>query len=107
MNRIVRPQSGRPLSSVQGKRRLIPLGGRKRRVAFAERGTLARLFVNLDQFICKHWPGILAAGNLPLPAFADLAEASNTLIIPGNAAEIGSFVATAMTVLDKARTAKA
>jgi len=29
------------------------------------------------------------------------------LIIPGNAADIGGFVATAMTVLDKARAAKA
>jgi len=42
-----------------------------------------------------------------IDAFANLAKTSNTLIIPGNVAEIGSFVATAMTVLDKARTAKA
>jgi regulator of protease activity HflC (stomatin/prohibitin superfamily) len=40
-------------------------------------------------------------------AFANLAKASNTLIIPGNVADIGSFVASAMTVLDKARPAKA
>src|SRR3954471_14668288 len=36
-------------------------------------------------------------------AFAQLAKTSNTLIIPGNVADIGSFVATAMTVLEKAR----
>ena len=36
-------------------------------------------------------------------AFANLAKQSNTLIIPGNAADIGGFVATAMTVLDKVR----
>jgi regulator of protease activity HflC (stomatin/prohibitin superfamily) len=40
-------------------------------------------------------------------AFANLAKASNTLIIPGNVADIGSFVASAMTVLDRARPAKA
>src|SRR3954462_2854172 len=40
-------------------------------------------------------------------AFANLAKTSNTLIIPGNAADLGGFVATAMTVLDKARTVKA
>jgi len=36
-------------------------------------------------------------------AFAHLAKASNTLIIPANAADIGGFIATAMTVLDKTR----
>lgn len=36
-------------------------------------------------------------------AFANLAKQSNTLIIPGNAADVGGFVATAMTVLDKLR----
>jgi len=36
-------------------------------------------------------------------AFANLAKQSNTLIIPSNASDIGGFVATAMTVLDKAR----
>src|SRR5712671_6784362 len=40
-------------------------------------------------------------------AFANLAKQSNTLIIPANVADLGGFVATAMTVLDKARTAKA
>src|SRR4051812_35148471 len=40
-------------------------------------------------------------------AFAQLAKTSNTLIIPGNVADVGGFVATAMTVLDKARGAKA
>ncbi len=40
-------------------------------------------------------------------AFANLAKQSNTLIIPGNVADLGGFVATAMTVLDKARTARA
>jgi hypothetical protein len=39
-------------------------------------------------------------------AFANLAKQSNTLIIPGNAADVGGFVATAMAVLDKARVAK-
>src|SRR4051812_26272460 len=40
-------------------------------------------------------------------AFGNLEKTSNTLIIPGNVADIGGFVATAMTVLDKARGAKA
>jgi hypothetical protein len=40
-------------------------------------------------------------------AFANLAKQSNTLIIPANASDIAGFVATAMTVLDKARTVKA
>jgi regulator of protease activity HflC (stomatin/prohibitin superfamily) len=39
-------------------------------------------------------------------AFANLAKQSNTLIIPGNAADVAGFVATAMTVLDKARLPK-
>jgi regulator of protease activity HflC (stomatin/prohibitin superfamily) len=52
--------------------------------------------------------GGLEAANLKVAqqyveAFANLAKQSNTLIIPGNAADIGGFVATAMTVLDKAR----
>jgi regulator of protease activity HflC (stomatin/prohibitin superfamily) len=56
--------------------------------------------------------GGLEAANLKVAqqyveAFANLAKQSNTLIIPGNAADIGGFVATAMTVLDKARPAKA
>jgi regulator of protease activity HflC (stomatin/prohibitin superfamily) len=36
-------------------------------------------------------------------AFANLAKSSNTLIIPGNAADVAGFVATAMTVLDRSR----
>jgi len=40
-------------------------------------------------------------------AFAHLAKASNTLIIPANAADIGGFIATAMTVLDKTRQGQA
>jgi regulator of protease activity HflC (stomatin/prohibitin superfamily) len=56
--------------------------------------------------------GGLEAANLKVAqqyveAFANLAKQSNTLIIPGNAADIGGFVATAMTVLDKARLPKA
>jgi regulator of protease activity HflC (stomatin/prohibitin superfamily) len=56
--------------------------------------------------------GGLEAANLKVAqqyveAFANLAKQSNTLIIPGNVADIGGFVATAMTVLDKARLSKA
>src|SRR3954467_10946828 len=40
-------------------------------------------------------------------AFAGLAKQSNTLIIPSNVADLGGFVATAMTVLDKARPVQA
>jgi regulator of protease activity HflC (stomatin/prohibitin superfamily) len=40
-------------------------------------------------------------------AFANLAKTSNTLIIPANAGDLAGFVATAMTVLDKARQAQA
>jgi regulator of protease activity HflC (stomatin/prohibitin superfamily) len=36
-------------------------------------------------------------------AFANLAKQSNTLIIPTSASDVGAFIATAMTVLDKAR----
>jgi regulator of protease activity HflC (stomatin/prohibitin superfamily) len=40
-------------------------------------------------------------------AFANLAKQSNTLILPANAGDVGSMVATAMTVLDKTRQAQA
>jgi regulator of protease activity HflC (stomatin/prohibitin superfamily) len=40
-------------------------------------------------------------------AFGHLAKTSNTLIIPANAADIGGFIATAMTVLDKTRQGQA
>jgi regulator of protease activity HflC (stomatin/prohibitin superfamily) len=40
-------------------------------------------------------------------AFANLAKTSNTLIIPANASDIAGFVATAMSVLDKTKVAKA
>jgi regulator of protease activity HflC (stomatin/prohibitin superfamily) len=40
-------------------------------------------------------------------AFGHLAKQSNTLIIPANAADIGGFIATAMTVLDKTRQGQA
>jgi regulator of protease activity HflC (stomatin/prohibitin superfamily) len=39
-------------------------------------------------------------------AFANLAKTSNTLVIPANAGDLAGFVATAMTVLDKARPAQ-
>ena len=56
--------------------------------------------------------GGLEAANLKvaqqyIDAFANLAKQSNTLIIPGNVSDVGGFVATAMTVLDKARLPKA
>jgi len=40
-------------------------------------------------------------------AFANLAKTSNTLIVPTTASDVAGFVATAMTVLDRARVAKA
>ena len=40
-------------------------------------------------------------------AFGHLAKQSNTLIIPANAADIGGFIATAMTVLDRTRQGQA
>src|SRR6195256_3055065 len=49
----------------------------------------------------------LKVAELYVSAFANLAKQSNTLIIPANVADLGGFVATAMTVLDKARTARA
>jgi regulator of protease activity HflC (stomatin/prohibitin superfamily) len=36
-------------------------------------------------------------------AFGELAKKSNTLILPANTGDVGSMVATAMTVLDKVR----
>jgi regulator of protease activity HflC (stomatin/prohibitin superfamily) len=56
--------------------------------------------------------GGLEAANLKVAqqyveAFAHLAKQSNTLILPANAGDIGGFVATAMTVLDRARLPKA
>ena len=42
-----------------------------------------------------------------IDAFANLAKASNTLIIPASASDVAGFVATAMTVLDKTRHAQA
>ncbi|HEU4923707.1 MAG TPA: SPFH domain-containing protein [Burkholderiales bacterium] len=55
--------------------------------------------------------GGLEAANLKVAqqyveAFANLAKSSNTLIIPASAGDVGSFVATAMTVLDKTRQAQ-
>lgn len=52
--------------------------------------------------------GGLEAANLKVAqqyveAFANLAKAGNTLIIPANAGDVGAFVATAMSVLDRAR----
>jgi len=38
-----------------------------------------------------------------IAAFANLAKQSNTLVIPANTADVAGFVASAMTVLDKAR----
>ncbi len=40
-------------------------------------------------------------------AFGELAKKSNTLILPANTGDVGSMVATAMTVLDKTRQASA
>ena len=56
--------------------------------------------------------GGLEAANLKVAqqyveAFASLAKTSNTLILPANAGDVASFVATAMTVLDKTRQAQA
>src|SRR5438477_10829155 len=42
-----------------------------------------------------------------IDAFANLAKTSNTLIVPTTASDVAGFVATAMTVLDRARVAKA
>jgi len=40
-------------------------------------------------------------------AFSELAKQSNTLIVPANAADVASFITTAMTVLDKTRQTQA
>src|SRR2546425_12884443 len=40
-------------------------------------------------------------------AFANLAKTLNTLIVPATASDVAGFVATAMTVLDRAKDAKA
>jgi regulator of protease activity HflC (stomatin/prohibitin superfamily) len=55
--------------------------------------------------------GGLEAANLKVAqqyveAFASLAKASNTLIVPASAGDVAGFVATAMTVLDKTRQAQ-
>jgi regulator of protease activity HflC (stomatin/prohibitin superfamily) len=56
--------------------------------------------------------GGLEAANLKVAqqyveAFANLAKTSNTLIVPTTASDVAGFVATAMTVLDRVRVAKA
>ena len=56
--------------------------------------------------------GGLEAANLKvaqqyIDAFANLAKASNTLVVPASASDVAGFVATAMTVLDKTRHAQA
>ncbi len=53
-------------------------------------------------------PGGMEAANLKvaeqyITAFSNLAKQSNTLIIPTNASDVAGFIATAMSVLDKAR----
>ena len=55
--------------------------------------------------------GGLEAANLKVAqqyvdAFANLAKTSNTLILPAQAGDVASMVATAMTVLDKTRQAQ-
>jgi regulator of protease activity HflC (stomatin/prohibitin superfamily) len=57
-------------------------------------------------------PGGMLAANLKvaeiyMEQFGKLAKAGNTLILPANLADAGSFVATAMTVLDKAKLGQA
>ena len=42
-----------------------------------------------------------------IDAFAQLANKSNTMTVPANAADIASFVTTAMTVLDKTKLSQA
>ena len=56
--------------------------------------------------------GGLEAANLKVAqqyveAFSNLAKSSNTLILPANAGDVAGMVATAMTVLDRTRTAQA
>ena len=56
--------------------------------------------------------GGLEAANLKvaqqyIDAFANLAKASNTLIVPTSASDVAGFLATAMTVLDKTRQGQA
>ena len=53
-------------------------------------------------------PGGMQAANLKVAEkyveqFGNIAKVGNTLIIPSNLADAGSFVASAMTVLDKAK----
>jgi regulator of protease activity HflC (stomatin/prohibitin superfamily) len=49
----------------------------------------------------------LKLGQQYVDAFANLAKHSNTMIIPGNASDLAGFVATAMSVLERTRAAKA
>jgi len=53
-------------------------------------------------------PGCMSAANLKvagqyIEAFANLAKASNTLIVPGNVSDVAGLVASAMTVLDRVK----
>jgi len=53
-------------------------------------------------------PGGMSAANLKvagqyIEAFANLAKASNTLIVPGNVSDVAGLVASAMTVLDRVK----
>jgi hypothetical protein len=53
-------------------------------------------------------PGGMSAANLKvagqyIEAFANLAKTNNTLIIPSTVSDVAGVVASAMTVLDKAR----
>ena len=53
-------------------------------------------------------PGGISAANLKvavqyIEAFANLAKASNTLIVPGNVSDVAGLVASAMTVLDRVK----
>jgi len=55
-------------------------------------------------------PGGMSAANLKvagqyIEAFANLAKASNTLIVPGNVSDVAGLVASAMTVLDRVKPA--
>ena len=54
--------------------------------------------------------GLLAANlkvaELYIQAFGNLAKTGNTLIVPTNLSDVSSVIASAMTVLDRARPAK-
>jgi regulator of protease activity HflC (stomatin/prohibitin superfamily) len=90
-------------SEGEKQRRINEAEGEAQEILAIARATAEGLHTIAEQF---NVPGGLQAANLRVAeqyvsAFANLAKASNTLVIPGNVGDLAGMVTTAMTALNK------